>query len=192
MRGPRQGWLVGVLGWCAAAFLPMNFPLSPGDAAAATAPLVASPGALILTAPQGKTAAGTLLLKKSSTDRHTYSLSTNQSWIWMNPPYGSTHTIATETDQVVITAQTTGLSPGTYSAVVYVTDSGPAGHSQMLRIPVSFTVTAAPGSVTPPTPPPATPPSATPPPTPPAIPVPRPRRRWSPGPASPPPRPFSP
>jgi hypothetical protein len=130
----------------------------------------------VLTAPQGKTAAGTLLLKKSSTDRHTYSLSTNQSWIWMNPPYGSTHTIATETDQVVITAQTTGLSPGTYSAVVYVTDSGPAGHSQMLRIPVSFTVTAAPGSLIPPapTPPPATPPPATPPPTPPAIPAPPP------------------
>lgn len=57
------------------------------------------------------------------------------------PAYGSTQTISTKTDSLVITARTTGLAPGTYYAVVYVSDSGPAGYTNVLRIPVSFTVT---------------------------------------------------
>jgi hypothetical protein len=139
-------------------------------ATAATAPVLATPTALYLKAPQGQTATGTLSLSKSGTDQHTYYLSTNQSWIWMNPPYGSTQAISTETDSLVITAQTTGLAPGTYSAVVYVGDSGPDGFNNLLRIPVSFTVTAAPISGTPPapTPPAPVPPPPTPPPAPPA------------------------
>ena len=51
-----------------------------------TAPVLPSPAALVLTAPKGQTAVGTLTLKKSSTDQHTYYLRTNQSWVWMNPP----------------------------------------------------------------------------------------------------------
>jgi hypothetical protein len=119
-------------------------------ALAATAQVLATPTALFLKAPQGQTATGTLSLRKSGADQHTYHLSANQAWVWMNPPYGSTQTISTETDSLVITAQTTGLSPGIYSAVVYVSDSGPAGYTNLLRIPVRFTVTAAPASVMPP------------------------------------------
>ena len=78
---------------------------------------------------------GTLTLRKSGTDQHVYSLSASQSWVWMNPPYGSTQTITTETDQLVITAQAAGLSAGTYSAVVYIVDSGPNNYSNTLRIP---------------------------------------------------------
>ncbi len=150
-----------------------------------TAPILPSPAALVLTAPKGKTAVGTLTLKKSSTDQHTYYLSTNQSWIWMNPPYGSTQSISTETDQLVITAQTANLAVGTYSAVVYVVDSGPNNFTNMLRIPVSFTVTAetvapppAPAAVTPApkpvvlTPPPPPTPLVVPPPPAPAPPAP--------------------
>ena len=139
-----------------------------------TAPILPNPTALVLTAQKGNTAVGTLTLKKSSTDQHTYYLSTNQSWIWMNPPYGSTQSITSETDQLVITAQTANLPAGTHSAVVYVVDSGPNNFTNMLRIPVTLTVTASPVATPPPTVPPAvTPPTPkpvvqTPPPPPPA------------------------
>ena len=137
-----------------------------------TAPLVASPSALVLQAQKGQTAVGTLSLKKSSADQHTYYLSTNQSWVWMNPPYGSTQTISSETDQLVITAQTANLSAGAYSAVIYIIDSGPNNFNNMLRIPVTLTVTATPVLATPPPPPAATPPPppvvVAPPPPPPA------------------------
>ena len=88
----------------------------PAPPVASTTGMAASPVALALSAVKGQTAVGTLALRKGGTDQHTYYLSTNQSWIWMNPPYGSTQTISTETDQLVITAQTSGLSAGTYSA----------------------------------------------------------------------------
>ena len=117
-----------------------------------TAPILPSPAALVLTAAKGQTAVGTLALKKSSTDQHTYYLSTNQSWVWMNPPYGSTQTITTETDQLVITAQTATLAAGTYSAVVYIVDSGPNNFTNMLRVPISLTVTATPIASPPPPP----------------------------------------
>ena len=139
-----------------------------------TAPIVTSPGALVLSAQKGQTAVGTLTLRKSSPDQHTYYLSTNQSWVWMNPPYGSTQTISSETDLLVITAQTADLPAGTYSAVVYVVDSGPNNFTNMLRIPVTLTVTAMPVSTTPPPPspqpaiPPPSPVAVTPPPPPPA------------------------
>ncbi|MBS0157581.1 MAG: fibronectin type III domain-containing protein [Nitrospira sp.] len=136
-----------------------------------TAPVLPSPAALVLTAPKGQTAVGTLTLKKSSTDQHTYYLSTNQSWVWMNPPYGSTQTITSETDQLVITAQTANLAVGTHSATVYVVDSGPNNFTNMLRIPVSLTVTSETAAPPPPPPPAAvtpTPVVAPPPPAPPA------------------------
>ena len=122
-----------------------------------------------LAAQKGQTAVGTLVTpKKSSADQHTYYLSTNQSWVWMNPPYGSTQTISSETDQLVITAQTANLSAGTYSAVVYIVDSGPNNFNNMLRIPVTLTVTATPvsASASPPAPPSTAPLSCTPPPPP--------------------------
>ena len=126
-----------------------------------TAPIITSPAALVLSARKGQTAVGTLTLKKSSTDRHSYYLSTNQGWVWMNPPYGSTQTITTETDQLVITAQTANLAAGTHSATVYIVQSGPNNFQTMLRIPVTLTVTASP--VAPPPPPPAAvPPAVTP------------------------------
>ncbi|MGZ8383082.1 MAG: BACON domain-containing protein, partial [Nitrospira sp.] len=131
--------------------------------ASGTSPIVTSPSALVLQAQKGQTAVGTLSLKKSGTDQHTYYLSTNQSWVWMNPPYGSTQTISSEADQIVITAQTANLSAGTYSALVYIVDSGPNNFTNMLRIPVTFTVTATPVAATPP---PPAPPVATPPPPP--------------------------
>ena len=105
--------------------------------ASGTAPIVANPGVLALSAKKGQTAVGTLTLRKSSSDQHTYYLSTNQSWVWLNPPYGSTQTITSETDQIVITAQTAGLATGTYSAVVYIVDSGPNNFTNMLRIHVA-------------------------------------------------------
>ena len=136
-----------------------------------TAPIFTSPTALVLSAQKGQTAVGTLNLKKSSTDQHSYYLSTNQGWVWMNPPYGSTQTITTETDQLVITAQTANLPTGTHSAVVYIVDSGPNNFTNMLRIPVTLTVTAT--AVTPPPPPPAAvPPAIIPTPSPVAVPPP--------------------
>ncbi len=138
----------------------------------ALAQIVSTPSALSLTVPRGGTVSGTVSLRKSSSAQHSYLISTNQGWIWLNPAYGSTQTITTETDSLTVTVNTSamGLGVGTYSGVVYIGESGP-GVSTLLRIPVTTTVTAA-GSTPPPPPPPAStpppPPSATPPPPPPA------------------------
>ena len=80
-----------------------------------------TPAALSLSS---SNAVGTLTLRKTGTDQHLYYISTNRSWVWMNPPHGSTQTITSETDQIVITAQPSGLAAGTYSAVVYIVESG--------------------------------------------------------------------
>jgi hypothetical protein len=106
---------------------------------------------------------GTITLRKGGTDQHRYSLSASQSWVWMNPPYGSTQTIATEVDSLTITAYTVGMTPGTYSAVVYIVDSGPNNYSNTIRVPVNLTVTGTQPPVPPPAPnPPPSPPFGTP------------------------------
>ncbi len=117
-----------------------------------------TPSAVSLTVPQGGTGTATLSLKKSDTAQHTYFISANQSWIWLNPPYGSTQTISTETDVLTVTvnAASMGLSAGSYSGTIYIGQSGP-GVSTTWRIPVTATVTAA-GSTPPPPPPSTTPP----------------------------------
>mgnify|MGYP000981845005 CR=1 FL=1 len=149
--------------------------------------ITTSPSALSLTVAQGGTVSGTLSLSKTGTDVHSYYISTNQGWVWLNPAYGSTQTISTETDLLTVTVNTSamGLIPGSYSAVVYLGETGP-GVSTVVRVPVSLTVTAAgttppppPPSTTPPPPPPSTtppppPPSTTPPPPPTATPPPPP------------------
>ncbi|MCK6498418.1 MAG: hypothetical protein L6Q38_02950 [Nitrospira sp.] len=138
-----------------------------------------TPSSVSITVPQGGTASSTMSLKKSDTAQHSYFISANQSWIWLNPPYGSTQTISTETDQLTVTvnAGQMGLGVGTYSGTIYIGQSGP-GISTTWRIPVTATVTAGgstppPPSTTPPPPPPSTtppppPPSTTPPPPPPS------------------------
>jgi hypothetical protein len=50
----------------------------------------------------------------------------------------------------VITAQTAALPAGTHSAVIYIVESGPNNFSNMLRIPVTLTVTASPVATPPP------------------------------------------
>ena len=145
-----------------------------------------TPGAVSISVPQGGTGNATLSLKKSDTAQQTYFISANQSWIWLNPPYGSTQTISTETDVLTVTVNTAtmGLSAGSYSGTIYIGQSGP-GVSTTWRIPVTATVTACrqhpaasshprrrrppPPSTTPPPPPSTTPPPpATPPPPPPS------------------------
>ena len=97
-----------------------------------------TPGALSLTVAKGGTVSGTLSLKKSDTAQHTYFISANQSWIWLNPPYGSTQTISTETDVLTVTVNTAamGLAAGTYSGTIYIGQAGP-GVSTTWRIPVT-------------------------------------------------------
>ncbi len=145
-----------------------------------------TPSAVSLTVPQGGTGTATLSLKKSDTAQHTYFISASQSWIWLNPPYGSTQTISTETDVLTVTvnAASMGLSAGSYSGTIYIGQSGP-GVSTTWRIPVTATVTAA-GST-----PPPPPPSTTPPPPPSTTPPPPPPSTTPPPPASPPPPPPS-
>ncbi len=166
MKMPMSVLMMGIVGCFSSALLPAALPPTATAADSGTAPIVTSPSALFLKAQKGQTAVGTLVLKKSSSDQHTYYLSTNQSWVWMNPPYGSTQTISSETDQIVITAQTANLSAGIYSALVYIVDSGPNNFNNMLRIPVTLTVTATPVAASPMPPPP---PAATPPPPPPVV-----------------------
>ncbi|MCS6288817.1 MAG: hypothetical protein H8K10_07550 [Nitrospira sp.] len=140
-----------------------------------------TPSALSLTVAQGGTVSGTLSLKKSDTAQHTYFISANQSWIWLNPPYGSTQTISTETDVLTVTVNTAamGLAAGTYSGTIYIGQAGP-GVSTTWRIPVTTTVTATSTTPPPPPPPPASttppppPPSTTPPPPPPSTTLPPP------------------
>ena len=112
--------------------------------------ITTNPPALSLTVAQGGTVSGNLSLSKTGTDVHSYYISTNQGWIWLNPAYGSTQTISTETDLLTVTVNTSamGLIPGSYSAVVYLGQTGP-GVSTVVRVPVSLTVTAA-GTTPPP------------------------------------------
>jgi hypothetical protein len=146
-----------------------------------------TPGAVSITVPKGGTGSSSISLKKSDTAQHTYFISASHSWIWLNPPYGSTQTISTETDILTVTVNTAsmGLAAGTYSGVVYIGQSGP-GVSTTWRIPVTATVTATTATAPPPPPPsttsPPPPPSTTPPPPPPAT---------TPPPATPPPPPPS-
>jgi hypothetical protein len=111
-----------------------------------------TPSAVSITVPRGGTGTATLSLKKSDTAQHTYFISANQSWIWLNPPYGSTQTISTETDLLTVTVNTAsmGLSAGSYSGTIYIGQSGP-GVSTTWRIPVTATVTAS-GTPSPPPP----------------------------------------
>jgi hypothetical protein len=146
-----------------------------------------TPSAVSITVPKGGTGTGIISLKKSDTAQHTYFISANQSWIWLNPPYGSTQTISTETDTLTVTVNTAsmGLAAGTYSGTIYIGQSGP-GVSTTWRIPVTATVTAT-GTTAPPAPP--APPSTTPPPPPSTTPPPPPST--TPPPATPPPPPPS-
>ncbi|MFO0771746.1 MAG: fibronectin type III domain-containing protein [Nitrospiraceae bacterium] len=162
----------------------------PAPTTVAASPIQVTPGGLTLSAQSGQTAVGTLSLKKTGTDVRSYLISTNQNWVWMNPPYGSTQTITTETDQLVITAQTAGLAAGKYNAVVYLVESGINGYSNMIRVPVSLTVTASTTPATPPPPPPA--PAAVTPPPPPVVLAPPPPPPSPPAaPPSPPPAPTT-
>ena len=128
--------------------------------------LQAFPPALSLTAAKGSTASGVFNLQKSSTQQSTYSISANQSWTALNPPYGSTQTITTEIDPITVTVNTAAMNVGTYSGVVYIVESGPNG-SQTMRIPVALSVLAS-GTTLPPSPPPPTPIGGTTPPPPPS------------------------
>ena len=110
-----------------------------------------TPGAVSITVPKGGTGSSSISLKKSDTAQHTYFISASHSWIWLNPPYGSTQTISTETDVLTVTVNTAsmGLAAGTYSGVVYIGQSGP-GVSTTWRIPVTATVTATTATAPPP------------------------------------------
>src|SRR5574340_174171 len=166
MKTPTSLLMVSVAGCLYSTLLqPVMIPIAAAaDSSTVTGGLIqVSPAALSLTSANP---VGTLGLKKSGTDLRSYYLSTNQGWVGMNPPYGSTLTISTETDQLVITAQTAGLAPGTYSGVVYVVDYGPNNSATtVVRVPVTLTIAATPTASAPP-PPPPTPPAATPPPPP--------------------------
>ena len=111
--------------------------LATGGSTALAQNIQFTPSSLSMTVAQGGTVSGTLSLKKSDTAQHTYFISANQSWIWLNPPYGSTQTISTETDLLTVTVNTAtmGLSAGTYSGTIYIGQSGP-GVSTTWRIPV--------------------------------------------------------
>jgi len=113
--------------------------------------LKAFPDSVTITAPQGTNGYGSFELQKSSSTTSSYYISTNRGWIWLNPPYGSTQSIATEVDLIEINAQTSGLAVGTYTGVVWIVESGPQGN-QTLTIPVTYNVTT-PGSNPPPPPP---------------------------------------
>lgn len=142
---------------------PSTTPPPPPPTGSLTPMLQAFPSALSLTAAKGTNASGVFNLQKSSTQQSTYSISANQSWIWLNPPYGSTQTITTEIDPITVTVNTSAMNIGTYSGVAYIVESGPNG-SQTLRIPISLSVLAS--GTTPPPPPPSPTGSTTPPPPP--------------------------
>ena len=66
-------------------------------------------------------------LQKSSTQQSSYYISTNQSWVGLNPPYGSTQTITTEPDPITVSVNTASMNVGSYAGVVYIVESGPNG-----------------------------------------------------------------
>lgn len=125
-----------------------------------------TPSTLSLSVAQGGTTSGTFNLRNSSSQQTSYSISANQGWTQLNPPYGSTQTITTEIDSITVTVNTSTMNVGTYSGLVYIVESGPNG-SQNLRVPVYLTVTAT-GTTPPPPPPSPTGSTTTPPPPPPS------------------------
>lgn len=143
---------------------PSTTPPPPPPTSSLTPMLQAFPSALSLTAVKGNTVSGIFNLQKSSTQQSSYSISANQAWTTLNPPYGSTQTITTEIDPITVSVNTSAMNVGSYTGVVYIVESGPNG-SQTLRIPVSLSVLAS-GSTT--TPPPSPTGSATSPPPPPS------------------------
>ena len=145
---------------------PPATPPPPPPTGSLTPLLQAFPSGLSISAVKGNTASGVFNLQKSSTQQSSYYISANQSWLGMNPPYGSTQTITTEIDPITVSVNTSALTVGTYAGTVYIVESGPNG-SQTLRIPVSLSVLAS-GTTTPPPPPPPAPIGSTTPPPPPS------------------------
>jgi len=144
-----------------------------------------SPAALSATVVKGQTTTLTLNLQKTGSEQHFWEPKTSVTWISLSPVYGSSNTITTEVDQVRVTINSSSMTVGTNSGLVYIMQSAP-GISRFVSVPVTVTV-AQTGTTPPPPPPPTTPP---PPPAspPPASPPPPPA---SPPPAAPPPPPPS-
>ena len=107
-----------------------------------------SPSALSFSAIQGGTspAPQTISYSKNGYRPKTWTVSSNMGWVNVSPQSG---TISTETDQIIIGVNSTGLAAGTYSAIVTILLQG--GKSQESTIlPVSVVVSGSPRlSITP-------------------------------------------
>lgn len=101
-----------------------------------------SPSALSFSVMQGGTnpAPQTINYSKTGYRTKTWTVSSNTAWVNVSPPSG---TISTETDQIIIGVNSTGLAAGTYSATVTILLQG--GKSQeYTTLPVSVVVSDSP------------------------------------------------
>ena len=105
-----------------------------------TAPLIPTiglaPSTLTFSANQGGTnpVAQTVNISNSGTGTLSWNASSTASWLSVSPPSG------TGSGSLAVTANVTGLSPGTYNTAITVTGTGATNSPQ--SIPVSFTVAA--------------------------------------------------
>ena len=126
-----EAW--GVKGDGSPAFLKDSFRYTTG-ACSTTPALGFTPNALSFTAQQGGSAASKMAtLAASDGTTATFTVSENASWLSISPATGQTP------GTITVTADPTGLAPGTYSASVTATATGYTSGT----LPVTLTVTAA-------------------------------------------------
>ncbi len=66
-----------------------------------------------------------------------WTMTDSASWLTISPASG---TISTETDQVIVSANVSGLAAGTYQASILVTLAGDKGGTSQISVPVTLTV----------------------------------------------------
>jgi uncharacterized protein (TIGR03437 family) len=114
-----------LLGWCAPAF--------------AQGILVATPNSLTLSTSAGPTVTATVVLSTASTTAIPFTISAQgTTWLTVTPTKGTVAYQSTAT--VTITADSTGLQPGSYNVIVPISYNDPVKGPTTLGIPVTFNV----------------------------------------------------
>lgn len=119
---------------------PRTVPVSLTVTAAPSPTIGLSPASLSFTAVQGagNPAAKSVNITNGGAGTLTWSIADNAAWLTLSPASGTT---TTETDPISVTVNTSGLTAGTYSAMITLTATGGATNTPQ-TVPVTLTVSA--------------------------------------------------
>ncbi|MEW6246117.1 MAG: choice-of-anchor D domain-containing protein [Nitrospirota bacterium] len=120
---------------------PQTVPVTLTVSAAQTPTIGLSPTSLSFTAAQGAAnpAAQTVNVTNPGSGTLTWTASDNASWLTLNTTSGTT---TTETDPITVSVNTSGLSAGTYNAVITITASGATNTPQTVPVTLTLNVPA--------------------------------------------------